>query len=374
MTGIIRNCLLIGLLAAPAGAELFPYQDGWLGADAAYSIPINESTTLWLFGDTFVGKERAPQTMIHNSIAIRSCHKGDCRVTYWWTGMHTQRDSAFFQTTETDYFWPLDGFAYKDKLYIFLEQMHATGAGGAFGFDYSQIMLATISNIAATPSFWKISYSTIAKGGEVVPGIATVIPAHQTGTQYVFVFTLFRQLPSAPICGLLRLPLAELAHADETTKWEYLATGSKWRVWGQSTAPADALKLLDGNITEMSVVYHPDAAKWLAVYPTPGFLSKAAAYSTASELGGPWTESRRLFEYPEMQKNDPSYTPHVFCYAAKEHPELEKKGEIDVTYACNSTDEQEIFRDLRLYRPELEHLCGSGGGFGPFVLCGGGGR
>jgi hypothetical protein len=54
-----------------------------------------------------------------------------------------------------------------------------------------------------------------------------------------------------------------------------------------------------------------------------------------------------------MRRGDPRYTPNVFCYAAKEHPELEITGKIAFTYACNSVKEPEILKDMRLYRPNL---------------------
>ena len=33
----------------------FPYDDGWLGGDAAYSIRLSDTRSIWLFGDSFVG-------------------------------------------------------------------------------------------------------------------------------------------------------------------------------------------------------------------------------------------------------------------------------------------------------------------------------
>lgn len=356
----LSSAILAGvtLLALPASGpqidpNFFPYTQGWLGADAAYSIPLDESSTVWLFGDTFVGKQREPRTMIHNSVALRSCGGSHCSATYWWSGMRTGHDAAFFKTPETDYFWPLDGFVFQRKLYVFLEQMQATPEGGAFGFDYSRIVLATVANPWANPSGWQISYRTISMGNRVVPGIATVISPEHLNTEYVSVFTLFRPSKAKHFCGLLRLPLNDLSKAGESAGWQYLATGSKWLAWKQSTSPIDALPLLDGNITEMSVTFHSDRAQWMAVYPTPGFLSNRVAYSTASNLAGPWTAARPLFTYPEMQQGDPSYTAHVFCYAAKEHPELESAREMAFTYACNSTHEPEILEDMRLYRPVL---------------------
>ncbi|HEX4169191.1 MAG TPA: DUF4185 domain-containing protein [Bryobacteraceae bacterium] len=341
------------LFAAGGESNFFPYAHGWLGADAAYSIPLDRTSTVWLFGDTFIGARREPSTMIHNSIALRRCHKDGCQVTYWWSGMHTQHGSSFFQTPESDYYWPLDGFVYRNNLYVFLEQMHTTGDGGAFGFDYSGITLATVANFSASPAKWKVSYRTISTGNPVVPGIAAVIPAEQSAAGYLYTFTLFRKSAPEPFAGLMRVPLADLAGMDRLPHWQYLAEGSQWLAWKRSTSPANALQLLKGNITEMSVAFHAARQRWIAVYPTPGFLSNTASYSTAGKLTGPWKESRTLFRYPEMQKEDPRYTPRVFCYAAKEHPELETDSRLAITYACNSTTEQEILRDMRLYHPEL---------------------
>ena len=346
------------LLAGGAAAEpvintnFFPYSHGWLGADAAYSIRLNKSETLWLFGDTFVGERREPRTMIHNSVAIRNCQAGICRLGYWWSGRYTGHAISFFKTPESDYYWPLDGFVYRQKLYIFLERMHTTGGGGAFGFDYSRIMLATVLNFAAKPDQWRISYQTVATGNAAIPGVAVVRPDQSTA-DYLYVFTLFRRSAPKPFAGLLRLRLDDLAVAGTAAQWQYLAGESKWRDWKRSTSPADASKVLAGNITEMSVVFHAERQEWMAVYPTPGALSNTACYSTARNLGGPWAGPRPLFHYPEMRKDDPRYSAHVFCYAAKEHPELERENEIAFTYACNSTEEPEVLRDMRLYRPEL---------------------
>lgn len=334
--------------AAQSNDNFFPYRQGWLGGDSAYSIPLNSSSTLWLFGDTFVGKTNAtdrkkPSAMIHNSIAIRRCD-GECRITYWWSDMHTSHPKSFFKTADSDYFWPLDGFVYAGKLYIFWEKMHSTGKGGAFGFDYSGVTLFTIPNYLAPPDKWHISYRAAVSGNQVIPGIAAAVLS-----DYAYVFTLFRQSVQNPFLGLMRIPMSN----SHSSPWEYLNADSHWVAWNPHAYPSDVLSLIRGNITEMSVAFHPDLHAWIAIYPTPGFLSSTASYSTAKSLDGPWTKARPIFSYPEMRSSDPRYTPNVFCYAAKEHPELEAKGRLALTYACNSTKEEEIMRDMRLYRPEL---------------------
>lgn len=68
----------------------FSDQGGWLGGDAAYSIPLpstGANTTLWLFGDSFVanqGSEPERRTpFIHNSIALSECTKdGTFEIEY----------------------------------------------------------------------------------------------------------------------------------------------------------------------------------------------------------------------------------------------------------------------------------------------------
>ena len=39
--------------------SFYPYRQGWLGGDAAYSVPLSPGRTLWLFGDTFIGAPTA---------------------------------------------------------------------------------------------------------------------------------------------------------------------------------------------------------------------------------------------------------------------------------------------------------------------------
>ena len=357
-----RRCaalaLLLAILSLPLLskirilADFFPYNRGWLGADSAYSIPLGPIAAVWLFGDTFVGKTRSTGGTIHNSIAIRKCENGGCRFTYWWSRMRSDHPDSFFRTSESNYFWPLDGFTYQGKLYIFLEQMHALPGGGAFGFDYSSIQLAVISNPSSPPDEWAISYRPISRGNLVVPGVATAV-TEEAGETRLYVFTLFRRSATQPFVGLLRCSPGDLARSGGNTHWQYLSASSHWSDWTPSTSPPDAKKLISGNITEMSVKYHADAKLWLAIYPTPGGLFKTASYSKATHLSGPWTDSKAFFSYPEMQKSDPRYTPRVFCYAAKEHPELESNRTLAFTYACNSSRETEIFRDMGLYRPEL---------------------
>src|ERR1035441_10972824 len=55
----------------------FPFQDDWWGADAAYSIPLSDGRSVWIFGDTLYGDKRVvvgnEPRMVRNSIGISRC-------------------------------------------------------------------------------------------------------------------------------------------------------------------------------------------------------------------------------------------------------------------------------------------------------------
>src|ERR1700736_448739 len=61
---------------APALTQRFQQTEGWTGGDVAQSIPLTPDRTLWLFGDSFIGKiesgRRVGARMINNAVAWQS--------------------------------------------------------------------------------------------------------------------------------------------------------------------------------------------------------------------------------------------------------------------------------------------------------------
>ncbi|MGA7564737.1 MAG: hypothetical protein WBW53_01570, partial [Terriglobales bacterium] len=64
----------------------FPLQKPWLGADAAYSIPLPDGRDVWIFGDTLYGDKRQvtgnEPRMVHNSIGISTCKNSQWKIDY----------------------------------------------------------------------------------------------------------------------------------------------------------------------------------------------------------------------------------------------------------------------------------------------------
>ncbi len=344
-------------------ASYFPYQQGWLGADGAYSVPIGTGQSLWIFADTFIGPSSATSRaqangFIHNSIAISSCSGSNCTFNYYWIGMGTASPGPVFAAPGADWFWPMDGFIYNGTLYLALMQMHAQGSG-AFGFAYSGSQLASIANYTAPPSQWNIQYQQLNTGGDAVPGLSIVAnqgpggnpdPSNPQGASFAYFFT---DVGSTPYLALLRLPLADLDHAARPTNndWQYLNTGGAWAAWQNTatTLPADNAAVISPAATEMTVRYHSSTNQWIAVYPLG--LNNQGYYSLSNSLLSGWGTAEPLYSYPEMQPGNANYTPNLFCYADKEHVEFETAGQLFFTYACNSTVESEVTNNMNLYHP-----------------------
>jgi hypothetical protein len=80
-----------GPLRAAVCRPSFPIEHnkpfGWQGADAAYSIPLNDGRTVWIFGDTLYGPERVVKNneprMVRNSLGVSTCDsKGNWNLEY----------------------------------------------------------------------------------------------------------------------------------------------------------------------------------------------------------------------------------------------------------------------------------------------------
>jgi hypothetical protein len=360
-----------GQTAAPLGAEhlAFPDENKWLGADDAYSIPLGHGRSLWLFGDTFIGEKAdsvrtAKSGFIRNSVGISSCSEKNCAMEYFWALRKGAKPDSFFAAPGTDWYWPLDGFIHNGTLYVALMQMHAE-ATGAMGFAFSGVQLAVIPNYTRPPAEWKIDYAPLNTGAHAVPGVAIVLqqgpngnpnPADPRGASYAYFFTLVQgATPAAQHLGLLRIALAKLSDAARPagSAWEYLKADTSWGDWPrQDTAlPADHARVLTPGATEMSLRYHEATKQWIAVYPDAGL--QKADYALSDSMTDAWQAPKTLLAYPEMAPANPNHTTNVFCYAAKEHVEFEREGQLVFTYACNSYKEEELFDKTKLYRPML---------------------
>jgi len=322
--------------------------DGWFGADDAYSIPLGDDKSVWLFGDAFVGDREAKlrsenKAMVRNSVGISTCHPGSaCTIQYFWQKQYTPKPRSFFDTGTDDlWYWPLDAFRDGKKLYVsLLAVRNKPNAGSeAFGFEIAGTKLAIVSNVLDSPDRWHVKVSDLTGEG-IWPG-----PAIIADGKYVLWYTQVVAAGDRGFMTVLRVPKNKMS--KPSASWEYLKSDG---TWSKGLPGRDAVHVIDQAISEMSVRYHPSIHKWIAIVPGPGFPTPEVDVRTADSAIGPWSPASKLFEFPEMKKDYPGFDKDTFCYATKEHTEF-SESKIALTYACNSMVVAKVIANDDLYRP-----------------------
>lgn len=355
---------------APACWPRFPYQQGWLGADGAYSIPLSESRSLWLFGDTFVGAaeqaDRSGARFVHNSIGISECRSdGRFEVRYFWGDGPDGEPRAFLERGARGWWWLFGGFLHEGHLYLVLLEVEDAEPRGSFAlsFRFAGTALARVDDPSADPRSWRPAVLPLTRGGVALPVSSVLIQG-----PYLYLFTFLETGEGSSPRTLLRLPLARLSEGG-TQLEQALETLDAGGAWLPGLVPERARILMDDAATEMSVRFHPELGKWVAVYsypdPSGSFPetpARGAVYArSADRLEGPWSEPWLLFLAPELAPESwPAPDPNTGCYAAKEQPGFSRPGSLTFTYVCNlfagpAEDPMGILarlvRRMDLYRP-----------------------
>lgn len=330
----------------------FPFRDGWGGADAAYSIPLSDGRSVWIFGDTLYGKERFVEgnepRMVRNSIGISRCNKGEWQLQYVIRHSSDGKAEDFFpsQTADT-WYWALDGFVHNKDLWVTLLCMRNARVRRPDGFDFETCGadLAKLSDLGRDPQKWRVSYFPLVPDGVAAYPSATAV----VDGAYVYLFALYEK-EARPML-LTRIPLAGL-HAPKRNL-QYLAKSGAWK---SGLKPEDAMPVMQPGTSEMTVRYHPDLKQWLAVMRSPDLSSDAILLARASRVTGPWSQGEAVYHIPEMQKDSPGYDKNIFCYAGKEHPEFEDPGSLFITYVCNTMKVPDLVANLNIYVPKVVRL------------------
>lgn len=345
------------LAAGPDAActPQFPLEHGqplnWLGADAAYSIPLHDGRDVWIFGDTLYGQKRiingdTPQ-MVRNSIGISTCKAGQWKLNYIIRKDAEGRPQDFFPArVPHTWYWALDGFVSGRDLWVTLlcVRSEPSAKSQAMAFETCGTDLAHISSPGPDPQQWKMQIMPLVPdGAHAYPSATAVVSA---GNAYIFALL---ESGTRPLLAT-RIPLSGLG--APAAHLEYLTGSGKWQ---SGFDPKNAKDVMKQGSTELSIRYHPELHKWLAVMFAPGAFSSTILLRSAPRLTGPWTEGETIYKVPEMQPAKPGYDKDTFCYAAKEHPEFEH-GDLVFTYVCNTFAVPKLATNLNIYHPQVVRM------------------
>ena len=352
-------CLMVpGRVAAfDEGLPAFPYQDGWMGGDDAYSIPLdtNGIRSVWLFGDSFVRDDalvkRDGAGMVANTVGVRTSDGAGGKINYYWRHDGNGTVDAFFSTgTKAWRYWAEDGWVNGGKLYVCLIRVQSLG-NGALDFREIGVDLAAIKNPQDSPVNWQIRYTALSSSAKIFPGISTVVDGG-----YVYLFADqddAAHKENRPIY-LERISLA-MFDSEPIRGLEYLAKGN---VWKTGSVGDDALVIMDRGVTEMTVRWHPGIRRWVEIQISNEFPGHHIWRREAANLAGPWSKPVSIYTIPEYLPSSHRYKPDAFFYAAKEHVEFlnPANGNGAVTYVGNSMSLSNVTHDLELYAPESVRL------------------
>jgi hypothetical protein len=338
----------VAVEALPQYEVLFSNEDGWTGADGAYSVALNQDTTAWFFGDTWVGQVKNGRhlnaTLINNSLAIQQGkNPATATIDFYCGGAADGGPAALFQPADgRGWFWVFDAVMTQKGLYVFLIQTERTPGDAVFDFKVIGTWLGYIDNPTEVPSKWRIGqtrmpWTEFSTSGAILWGSAVlkvdddlyVYGTAEDGSGAV----------RAKHMILARVPLSMLA---DFSRWRFYAGDS----WVSNFKRAS--RLLANVPNEYSVSYLAGLKQYALVYSEDG-LSKNILTRLSREPQGPWGDAIPLYQCPEAQWDD-----SIFCYAAKAHDILSRHpDELVITYIANSVDFNKMVNDARLYRPRF---------------------
>jgi len=342
----------------------FPDKDNWYGGDGAYSIALDKERTLWLFGDTFVASEQGRKDRIGmdvvmgTTMAISTCEEnGQFQIKYFLKEKNGKFLSSF---GENEWLWPQDPFIVNQVLYVPLLVVKAMlDLSEPLNFKIVRHKFARIKNYTLPdPNQWIVDYIDLKEA--IPPGIEAFATTSVVFQNYVYFYPLYTTVKKTGKTSgniLVRVPFGKFD--DPANFMEYLNKSGKWE---KGFAPSRAMIVLPAGVSELSVRYHGDENKWIAVYMSSIITGNQLLYQSANKLEGPWSKPVVLIAtIPEVDPQSPRYDKNNFCYAGKEHIGFAHQGNLVVTYVCNSAENFQkknnfIRRNLFLYRPVVKTI------------------
>lgn len=283
-----------------------------LGMDGAFSLPLGHGRSLWLFGDTLLGRWRpGGQREISGMPSSTGAVVSDAG---WTTGFCGARflggahpSPVFGSASSGTRIWPMDLIATGKRVAVYAVEVGQTGEGPlAFRIrehgvaETSMDRLLSGGPLAVKP-LWPAD----------APGFgASVLRWH--GAIYAYA--------GGPRTYLARLE----GEPDDARAYRYWDGGRWLRDWHHA-AP------LPGSGPELSVRYDPYLAGFLMIYLSPWERTLYARLAPAP--WGPWSAARPLLKCGDAR---------ALCYGAKQHVELDADGgrTVVLSYNTNGTPQQ----------------------------------
>jgi Domain of unknown function (DUF4185) len=372
----------------PSLTKAFHSDARWCGADGACSVSIDEATTVWFFGDTFVRKggqslsksslksksqlrsksqvqsksqlQSSSQLQldsqmasrdsadsfefINNSVAVQKINSATMKF-FWRTfngSPHAVLNPKAVATKS--YYWPGDGFVLDEKLFVVNKVIEPRVAkkAGDFGFDWKADDLFQITNGGAAPTSWQWKSVSLPEHQKTaLMGTALLLK-----DDYAYFYSSLQKFARGPVVhptGVARIPNKALLSMD-MSKFEYW-NGQKW-------VPDinEASVIIEDGASEMTVTQLEGEPYLVLTYMAP--MSSAICMRFAKKPEGPWSNPLLVYQCPEHL--EVVLDRRTSCYSAKAHPEFSSnKDEVVVSYCPNPGEMRHYLARPDLYYPRV---------------------
>lgn len=329
----------ISITATPwvEAAPLFRSDQRWLGGDGAYSIDLGGQRVLWLFGDSFIDPaatgRRDSAVVVRNSLAIQHGYDPTTASMIFYWGNPGQSPSAFFEGSDSMWYWPGGGARVGDILIIFL--MKIQPGDNELGFESAGFSAVFIENPDSTPQKWHLTRLRIPENDfKVTLGSASVFRSGE----YLYAFGTQEMSRNV---YLVRWKIRDVIKKDLMDMYWWSAGDRAWV--GCAELKEKPWPLFTNGQMEFTVHYEPSIRRFLQVQ-TISLADPRLGFRTAQEITGPWSDMEPFFKPEQMGDAD------LLIYAGKAHHSL-AGADLVFTYAVNSTSMDRLNLDMDIYYP-----------------------
>lgn len=339
--------------------KIFHTNARWCGADGACSVPLDEDTTVWLFGDTFIKKETGGKSkaalkskkletadsfaFINNTVAVQKL--STAAMKFYWKDLTGSPQAVMApKSANKSYYWPGDGFVLDEKLFIVNKVIvpKPVKKEGDFGFEWKSDDLSQVTNAGSAPTKWHWKSAALPEHGKTAL-IGTACLLQDDYAYFYMSLQKFAVGTNVHPTGVARIHNRAILSMD-MSKFEFW-NGKKW-------VPdiAESSVLIEDGAPEMTVTKLDGEPYLVATYMAPMSADICMRFAKAPE--GPWSDPIKVFQCPEHQEK--VFGRRTSVYSAKAHPELShQKGEIVVSYCSNPGEMKHYLKRPDLYYPRI---------------------
>ena len=305
------------------------------GGDGAISIDLKDGRSLFLWGDSFIGKTKNNKRDSSNPLIVGNIHTtldNSTSITYFKGD--TQTPKPFFETKPIanypTFLWPAHGFVNNNILHLFYHITIKTGKG-AWDFEWVGIEYFRVN--PANFNILSQQRITANEVNDIHLGFGFLVEDNEV---YLYGTKMNNHL------GELYVAKTSLIN-DNLSNFQFF-DGERWTPNAKQAKP---MKGLDIGISEQFSIFKYQN-QYILVSQERGIGTDKIFTFTTNQPNGIWKNKKLIYTTPESRLNKDLYT-----YNAMAHPQYINKNQLLISYCVNTHTFTNLYNDVSIYRPRF---------------------